>query len=196
MSNLILRFFAKAQSIDIEKLSLRAKLSEQSSRLDENLIGLAAFQNKLDLIQNHLNLTIGIDSSQQYSISNEVELLESYIATYKSVSKEEAFIFITNKLEPDSTLQVYPFILMPLIQNAIIYGYNMMEKYPIRVKINSSESTLKVEISNRVNHHIESQEMTSIIENLKARLALLYPEKHQLLINSNSNIFKATLLLR
>ncbi|MCA5005511.1 LytS family sensor histidine kinase [Sphingobacterium bovistauri] len=195
MANFLNNIFGKAPIVDTDKLNLQAQLSVQSCMLDLNLIRIAVEQKKIVLLQDFFSLTTRVDINKQYSLNKELDLLNSYISSYKSASQSEFFIKVSNTVEKESLIQVFPFILLPLIQNAIINGYNSMENYPIRINIMASTNSLKLEVSNRVNHYIQSQESTTVIENLKARLTLLYPERHQLLINSNSNIFKTTLLL-
>lgn len=196
MKNFISNLFNKEQEVDIEKMQLAAELSVHSAMLDTQLIKLAVKQNQLDSLQEYLSKMTAVNLVEDLELSKEIENIESYISAYQILAESNFYVKLHNNIAVNSSSVIAPFILFPLIQNAIIYGYNSLEKYPIRIKFNSVGDQIKLEVSNHVNHHLNNQESTSIISNLKARLSLLYPDKNELIINSNTMLFKATLIIR
>lgn len=195
MTNFLSHIFAKKEIVDEDKLALKAQLSVQSCVADTYLIALASTKNNLIYLEEYLRASTLIDATQKHHICDEINLLERYIESYKYLCGSDLFVTFSAKTLAESEFYVYPFILMPLIQNAIHFGYNTMEKYPIRIKINAIGDKVKMEVSNRTNHYLENQGSTQLIEYLVARLNITYPSSHELIINSNSNIFKATLIL-
>lgn len=195
MKNFISNLFNKKQEVDIEKMQLAAALSVHSAMLDTQLIKLAVKQNQLDSLQEYLSKMTTVNLEEDLELSKEIENIESYISAYQTLAESNFYVKLQNNIAVNSSCVLAPYILFPLIQNAIIYGYNSLEKYPIRIKLNSVGDKIKLEVSNHVNHHLNNQESTSIISNFKARLSLLYPDKHELIINSNTMLFKATLII-
>lgn len=194
MMSFVSKFFKNDSSQDNELLNLQAALGVEQITQDRVLI-LASIENQaLAKIESYLAKSLTVDHSKEYDLREEIMLFQLYMDTYKNVLEESVNITSTVHIE-NTDITVFPFILFPLIQNALTHGYNSMEKYPIRVKLQVLGNKIRLGVSNRVNHYISSQEDTSIINLFKARLNLLYPDTHTLIINSNSNIFKSTLIL-
>ena len=189
------KFFDKTDKVDYSKLKLQSQISVQYAIADNYVISLAAQQRRLDILQNYLRNVSEIDADQKIEILEEINNMEYLIEAYQSLVKENLFIKFQNNISDNISFLIQPFILFPIVQNALRYGYNTLEKYPVRIKLHLVNNTLKLEVSNRVNHNLENQAQNSIIENLKARLEIYYKEKYNLLINSNTNIFKVTLII-
>jgi LytS/YehU family sensor histidine kinase len=195
MANFFSSLFGTKEEIDITKLQLAAELSVCSSVVDKQLLAAACDSTQLGSIQEYLSQVTTVDTSTFLKISHEIQNLESYINATKVIQNSLFQVNFLNNIDANFNFEIAPFLLFPLVQNAIHLGYNSMEKYPMRVKLNNVGSKIKLEVSNRVNHHIQDQESSAIITNLKSRLSLLYPDRHELLINSNSMLFKATLII-
>lgn len=194
MINFISKFFKNDYSQENELLRLQAEMGVEQVTLDRNLILAAIEKQALAKIESYLTKSLTVDQSKEYEVIEEIMLLQLYMDTYMNVLEER--VNITSAIHKENTdITVFPFILFPLIQNALTHGYNSMEKYPIRIKLRILGNKIRLEVSNRVNHYITNQEDTLIINLFKARLNLLYPDTHTLIINSNSNIFKSTLIL-
>ena len=194
MINFISKLFKNDYSQENELLRLQAEMGVEQVTLDRNLILAAIEKQALAKIESYLTKSLTVDQSKEYEVIEEIMLLQLYMDTYMNVLEER--VNITSAIHKENTdITVFPFILFPLIQNALTHGYNSMEKYPIRIKLRVLGNKIRLEVSNRVNHYITNQEDTLIINLFKARLNLLYPDTHTLIINSNSNIFKSTLIL-
>ncbi|MGN0002166.1 MAG: hypothetical protein ACI35V_01910 [Sphingobacterium composti] len=195
MKNFISHLFSEKEKVDIEKLQLAADLSFHNAKNDPYLLSLAAEQQRLDVLQEYFSCVKDIDSMHKILLNEEIINVQALISAYQILQGERINIRIQNNIPPHSEFKIEPFILFPIIQNAIQYGYNSLEKYPLRVKFNLVGNSLKFEVSNRVNHNIENQSSTSILINLGNRLRLKCPDNHTVLYNSNTMIFKVTLLL-
>jgi LytS/YehU family sensor histidine kinase len=195
MKNFLTNLFNKEHEVDIEKLQLAADLSVNCALVDTQLIRLAVKQNQLDSLQEYLSKMTAVNLNEDLELWKEVENLESYISAYQSINESNFYLKLQNSIAVNTSFRIAAFLLFPLIQNAIKYGYNSLEKYPVRIKLNTVGDKIKLEVSNRVNHHFDNQELTSIVSNFKARLSLLYPHNHELIINSNTMLFKATLII-
>lgn len=197
MTTFFNRIFNKDRSQQDHHLAIEAKYSFERSRVDNKLL-LAYFEGKLptsddfDLfLQN--TLRIGIDD--KISLTQECQNLARYIYFYTRLMPSELKVLYDFPVEQQNAL-ISPFIFFPMIQNAFHYGYHVGEKYPVRIKVRSLGGSVTFEVSNHVNHHIKDQSKTEIIQLFKSRLDYEYPDRHDLILNSNSNTFKVSLCLK
>lgn len=193
------KLLEKEEIVDIEKISDQASLSVMNSQYDKLLFGLFVGSEKLsEVFFGYFERCVRVEVDQVTVLSSEVEILQQYLELFKLAKSDSIFYKLNIKCETEEvkTGIVWPFVLFPLVQNALYYGYNTMEKYPLKINIKITSSTLKLEVSNRVNHYVENQEVNDIVRLYKARLDTLYQGRYDLIFNSNSNLFKATLFLQ
>ncbi|MFD2965851.1 LytS family sensor histidine kinase [Sphingobacterium bambusae] len=194
MANFLDKIFGSKIEVDLLKIELEAKLSFHESRIDSHLANMVS--ERLDAAEQqsflcYLRDVAAISEGQHVAASQELGLLQRYIAFYQQVMGDALFLRFDCQAESDRLLPA--FVLFPLIHNALVHGYNSMEKFPLKIKIRIFEKALQVDVTNHVNHHIASQEDNSLIDRFKSRLVSLFGEQHQLLFNSNSHTFKSNL---
>ncbi len=171
--------FIKARELsDLRKL---IKTNEQNEPL------LKAF---FDLQNGAYSLSENI----KWSVEEEVQFVEGILSLWNQANAESLEIKKQFMIH-DPQLQIYPLITVPPIINALVKGYNCMKEHPVKIKFQSSSQHLQVEVSNRVNHYLEDQANNPEMMAFKDRLMIRYAENQQLFINSNSNLFKTTLIL-
>lgn len=92
---------------------------------------------------------------------------------------------------------IAPLILMPFIENAFKHGVNPDQESYISIKIEMSPATVVLTVENqKVNAKQELHTKSGVgIENTKARLDLLYPNKHFLSINNTPSHYRVQLNL-
>ncbi|WP_437918637.1 hypothetical protein [Sphingobacterium sp. LRF_L2] len=188
------KIFGSKIEVDLVKIELEAELSFQECRMDRNLAQQISEQSEGQHSEGYdtfIRKLVLLEKEMYLPVKEEIRLLEEYIALYLKSANEYPFLRFDVKLAYEKT--VPPLILFPLVLNALHLGYNRMEKYPLKIKIRSSEKSLFLEVSNRVNHHVSSQQDVAAISRYKNRLLFLFPDKHSLFFNSNSNLFKTNL---
>lgn len=195
MDNFINKILGRNERYDDSVDLLKADLSFRNAQFDIKIFQQLADidHNKTNEIVKYFHETSLLEESVLHDIKAELEFLKRFLSINKSIYPDyyiEELIFIENN---DSVVPAL--ITYPLIQNAIHYGYNSMEKYPVKIKIHASKNRLRLEVSNRVNHYMASQRETKYLKYIEARLNIYYPNRYDLLINNNSNTFKSTLLL-
>ena len=79
-----------------------------------------------------------------------------------------------------------PLLFISLIENAFKYGISQQEKPPIDIHLTISNNTLSFSIANSIVNKKFGNTPKTGIDNLKARLKLLYPNNHSLTIKNNS----------
>jgi len=133
------------------------------------------------------------DQQQQVSVRQELEYLQNYIQLQKirASNKMNLNIYFDEQLADQ---QVYPLLLLPLVENAFKYAGG---KYGIDITAKVSNDVFVFSVSNDVPAQMMSPDNYSGIghENLKRRLHLLYPEKHRLVAGRQGGRYIAKLEL-
>lgn len=133
-------------------------------------------------------------SADRVSIQKEAEFLDNYILL---MQERQGHLFNLNKSfhieRPD--LKLAPLLLIPLVENAFKHSVGAKSKADLSIEINQQGNELILEVSNTSNPAAENDKSESGIglENLKKRLEMLYPGKHQLLLGLENSVFKARL---
>ena len=139
-------------------------------------------------------LAIEANCAEPWSVQKEIGYIRHYLNFWKALDKENFEYQFTIKLENEEVF-LQPFILLPLIQNSLYFGYHSMAQFPVKIDLRIIANRLSLIVSNRVNHHIVNQDNTAISKLFKSRLILNYPN-HQLISNSNSTLFRANLMVK
>ncbi|MCI0922553.1 LytS family sensor histidine kinase [Sphingobacterium rhinopitheci] len=198
MGSFFQKLFPKEILVDQEKIDDQINLSFNSCQFDKSLfISTIESGNMSADYQDYLSLMLHLSLQKDINLDNEITNLCSYLQFFKIVNYDSFFYKIEIRgMDSDNDCpQVSPLILFPLVKNALYGGYNTMEKFPVRIRINLIGKTLKLEVSNRVNHYVENQELNQDLRWFKTRLEAQYADRYTLLFNSNTSIFKATLIL-
>ena len=96
-------------------------------------------------------------------------------------------------------MKVAPLLLITFIENAFKYvGFNECKENRIDIKLSYEDGNLVFSIFNTKDTFINHSETASGlgIANAKRRLELLYPNKHQLLIDDQESSYETTLTLQ
>ncbi len=127
-------------------------------------------------------------------LQNEIDFLRNFI--------DLQLVRLTDKVEVNFTAegntenkQVAPLLFIPFVENAFKYGVSTKERSAIKIKITSSADHILLDVSNTlVKADNGIHETTGIgINNVKRRLQLLYPGKHNLTVKEEDNQFKVHL---
>ena len=150
-----------------------------------------AFQRHSKFLQRLSNLAFPTDWTLEQELTN----LKQYIELYAAVSPKDLHYKINLSID-NAKIKIPALILFPLVQNAVVNGYNTMDKFPMRVKLKINRMQIYFEVSNRVNHRLINQADSKLIREFEKRLKFHFAERFNLIVNSNSNLFKVTLIVR
>lgn len=197
MSGIIDRILGKKSVRNEVAMALSNRLSFENSQCDRFLLMKAltedaASETEYMLFQKKLLL---LELDKQQAIEAELDLLSQYIAMVKMLMPAGFLLKWENRFQPEKELLLPPLILFPMVQHAVTNGYNAMSSHPIRVRLSGSSKVLLFEVSHRANHYLEGQFKHTLIEDFQNRLEFLFPERHSLLLNSNSNTCRAALTI-
>ncbi len=132
------------------------------------------------------------DQQQTVSISREIHYLENFIDIQKVRASERLRL----KVHFDPSLngrQVYPLLFLPLVENAFKY---VGGDYCITIEARADSDRIEFMVENSLPvPAIPSKQNGIGLENLRRRLELLYPGKHELRIEKKDHQFKVLLKL-
>ncbi|MEJ5993013.1 histidine kinase [Pedobacter sp. Du54] len=131
---------------------------------------------------------------ERISLTRDVDYLENYIALQKLRTSRSADIVIDVQIEPQlNNLEITPMLLIPFVENAFKHGISLQHPSYIKVTLQTKDKTLYFDVHNSI--HIkpdtDPEKFKSGIglQNVKQRLALLYPGKHELIIRESAKEF-------
>lgn len=133
-------------------------------------------------------------------LAREIEYLRNYIdlqllrtATSPDIAVE---CNISDALEGT---YVAPMLLIPFVENAFKHGISLKEKSWIKISLYESEDGLYFDVHNSIHRKPESdpeQRHSGVgLENVKQRLAVVYPGKHDLVIRETTQEYFVHLTL-
>ncbi|MCX6288071.1 MAG: histidine kinase [Bacteroidetes bacterium] len=139
------------------------------------------------------------DSRQdKVGLEEEVEYLNNFIELQKIRLAEK--VDIRFDIEGDlSAIQLEPLLLIPFVENAFKHGvsYNGKSSINIELKTGSGELSFMVENSKPSVKDIMKLDEPGIgLKNVRRRLELLYPGKHQLEIRDSESLYHIMLKIK
>jgi len=133
---------------------------------------------------------------EKVPLTKEIEYLKSFIDLQRLRTKYEELVHLEISGDVDS-IYVPPMLLIPFVENAFKHG-SKKQNTPIIISLDCAEDTLNFTVSNPLGHEsIQQKDTTGGIglQNVKRRLELLYPDRHNLSIEQSTNMFSITLVL-
>jgi LytS/YehU family sensor histidine kinase len=132
------------------------------------------------------------------SLEKELKMIQDYIGLEK--------VRYGDRLQMDVSVEgdyknkfIAPLLLIPFVENCFKHGISMMRgKQGIRLNVFVEDNVLEFRIINSkplLQEHNKTKGGIGLI-NVKKRLALLYPGKHQLNISSNANDYSVELQIQ
>jgi sensor histidine kinase YesM len=134
--------------------------------------------------------------TEKVSIKRELQFIEDYLCLEKiRLSKNTDIKFDVSGI--DKEVFVAPLLFIPLVENAFKHGLQTMtEKSFAHFSLAIQGDDLFFEARNSIGKKFKNHSTSGTgITNLKNRLQLIYPEKHQLEIENTANFYKVTLHL-
>lgn len=133
--------------------------------------------------------------SDQVPLEKEINIMNDYI----DLEKER----YGNRIEISWSVEgeikdkyITPLLMLPFLENAFKHGTSeQIDKPWLNVDIGVKHNILRCKIANSKNEFIPYSQNGIGVENVKKRLAFLYPDKHELKMNDEANFFVVSLLL-
>lgn len=127
-------------------------------------------------------------------LQKEVDYIQNYISIYEMRFEDEFFVnFDTNGQIAGK--RVAALILIPFVENAFKHGVVNNPERPVKIDLQVSADQLRFTVSDQINHDQKDHSTGVGLANIRRRLELIYPGKHDLLIANNGHTYKTTLII-
>jgi LytS/YehU family sensor histidine kinase len=142
-----------------------------------------------------MRYTIYEGKKEVVSLKDEITYLENYIDLHKIRYHKSVTIQFKHAIEEGDTIA--PLLFIILLENALKHGVETLTQDAF-VKMNLISNTKEIHFT--ITNNFEPNEISTVkgigLENLKHRLSLIYPKRHELKITEKGNIFTADLKIK
>lgn len=139
-----------------------------------------------------------VNDIEKVYLSKEIEFINSYIELQ---NKRLSINHVKVGVELDTVIGdavISPMLLIPFLENAYKYGVSLNTESWINIKLKYEKSILRLVVINSkhpINEIDSKNSLGTGLINVKNRLDLLYPSKHELVINDSEKEFYVFLKL-
>lgn len=152
-------------------------------------------QQSISYLSNMLRYVLYECEQELVPLEKEISYIENYIKLFL-LKSSKTYSINTNYNLANKNVKIAPMLFIPFMENAL--KHSNIEKIAdsfIRLNIDSLGYKIRFNIENsKSNTPKIKNEIGGIgIENVKKRLAIVYPKKHDLIINETANTYKVTL---
>ncbi|NEU09353.1 sensor histidine kinase [Flavihumibacter sp. R14] len=128
------------------------------------------------------------------SLAREIEYLNNYIGLQKLRTEHNPVLTIEAHIEQNlDPHYIAPMLLIPFVENAFKHGISFRENSLIRIVLEVKDKTLNFDVYNskheKPEHDPEKNKSGIGLNNVKQRLQLLYPGRHELTIRETGKEF-------
>jgi two-component system LytT family sensor kinase len=136
-------------------------------------------------------------NDKKNSMQHELEYLDSFIKLQQLRFGDDLPIAMNIMVENMET-EIEPMLLIPFIENAFKHGMSTIANPEIEIDLSVKSGKLHFVVRNRFNPDVEPSDDSSGIglENVKKRLFLLYPNRHELKIQRKEGWFSIDLTIQ
>ncbi|WP_417866390.1 sensor histidine kinase [Xanthomarina gelatinilytica] len=139
-----------------------------------------------------MRYTIYEGEKETVKLGDEIEYLKNYMELHKIRYKKSVDLSFKHDVNPN--LQIAPLLFIILLENAFKHGVETLsENAFIHIHLYEDADSIYFNIENNFDSKEMSQTKGIGLANLKRRLSLLYPKKHELNNYIEGTIYKSTL---
>ncbi len=155
----------------------------------------------IEKLGNMMRFMLQENLQENISVAREIEYLNNYISLQRLRTDPNPGVRIdTSIAEEVHTIRIAPMLLIPFVENAFKHGISFREPCYIKVMLEIKDTTLYFDVFNSKHPKTETdpeKDKSGIgLNNVKQRLQLLYPNKHELIIRETSKDFVVHLTLQ
>lgn len=132
------------------------------------------------------------------SLSKELDYVEKYVELQQMrlSANQKLSVNISFPDQEIRSLKIAPMILIPFIENAFKYGSSTTKQTNINLTITLSDHTLHLRLENTIHQPREIDQVGGVgLENVKSRLRIVYPGKHDLDHGQKGQVYSVNLKL-
>lgn len=140
------------------------------------------------------------DAGKKITLQQEREYLESYIALQKlRFGQDVKIAFHAEVSGEQKNYSIEPMLLIPFVENAFKHGTGYVDQPFIDIHLAAREGSLVFQVKNKFDGGADTSKDESSgigLNNVRSRLALLYPGRHDLVIQADDHLFSINLTLK
>jgi LytS/YehU family sensor histidine kinase len=135
--------------------------------------------------------------SSLVSLQKEIAMMKEYMQLEKIRHNDEAEMEVNIKGELHGQ-SIAPFLLLPFIENSFKHCGQMTEQFWINLDIKIEGNHFSMKLTNGVSEKVDEQSLINAngLANVKKRLALLYPDNHELKMTMEQEMYIVLLTIR
>lgn len=129
-------------------------------------------------------------------LAKELEYIEKYIALQKIRTSNTSYVNYSVKGIANGQT-IAPMVFIPFIENAFKHTNNKKLENAIRIKIQIARENIQMICENKFDPYRKNNKDSNGLGNelIQKRLQLIYPEKHQLDIRNENNLYSVSLII-
>lgn len=165
-----------------------------------NLYGLVAKDTKkaqelILKLSDMMRYSIYEGEKEIVTLEEEIDYLKNYIELHQMRYHKKIVIDFNANI--DENCKVVPLLFIILLENSFKHGVETLrENAFVKVDVVSDKNEIQFTVENNFGSHGNNGNKSGIgLNNLRRRLALIYPNKHKLSFLIVENIYKAQLIL-
>jgi len=129
-------------------------------------------------------------------LEKEIDMMKEYMQLEKIRHNDEPEMEVNIKGNLNGK-NIAPFLLLPFIENSFKHSSQMTEQFWINMDIRIEGDDLSMKLTNGISEKINEQAIgANGLANVRKRLTLLYPDKHELKMTSEQEMFIVLLNIR
>ncbi|KAF2336703.1 sensor histidine kinase [Flavobacterium nitrogenifigens] len=161
-----------------------------------NIYSMVYFQSDksliaIDKLSQIMRFTTYESQKEKIKLSDEVDYIKAYIELEQLRHQDNVRIDFNVEIE-NQFEEIPPYILSPLVENALKHG-EVSDSEPIEIQLKVSSEKLIFKVKNKIGTQKKDSLGGIGLDNLQKRLQIHYPEKHQIKITKEENHFTAEL---
>jgi sensor histidine kinase YesM len=136
-------------------------------------------------------------TADEVPLAKEIKFIQNYISIEKMRYGDKLEVDIRSSGEI-GTSSIAPMIILPFVENCFKHGASEeLQQGWVTVQIEASADTILIKVENSKSNNENNHHGTGIgIQNVKRRLSLLYPERHELKILDGKETFLVILTIQ
>jgi LytS/YehU family sensor histidine kinase len=212
---LVDRFRMEKRLVEVEKEKINAELSFLRSQINPHFLFNVMNTIYFQIEKKNINARLSVEkfsemlryqlydcATDKIQIHKELLYIQNYVAIQTLRMEEDSDIRLL--IDPDmENFFIAPLLILPIVENAFKHVSNFKEpgrnKIYLTIKKQDENTFLMEAINSYDQSHVEKYLLQTGglgIQNLKRRLELLYPNRHELKINKESDTFQTILKLQ
>lgn len=131
------------------------------------------------------------------SLLDEITYLQQYIELHQMRYHKTIAVSFEVDTPRNEQIKLMPLVLIVLVENAFKHGVERLTKDAfVTIQIRTNNGILHIEVSNNFDSESRLNSKGIGLRNLKRRLELAYPKKHNLILEERENEFMTKLQLQ